>query len=124
MYFLCICAAQMLFSCFFRAGSGMFHIPEHAGFRPISKKSAKKPRASTVFSAIFHWHGSLPSRSFIACNLCIEVIIICSSICCKCDSSSWMLVSISSYHILDITSPYDSSLLKRYHMLLNKLKYW
>ena len=66
----------------------------------------------------------LNTRLFIACNLCIEVIIICSSICCKCDSSSWMLVSISSYHILDITSPYDSSLFKRYHMLLNKLKHW
>ena len=36
-----------------RACSGMRNIPEHACVRPISKKSAEKPRASTVFSAIF-----------------------------------------------------------------------
>lgn len=107
-----------------RAGSGMRNIPEHACVRPISKKSAEKPRASTVFSAIFCWHGSLPSRSFIACNLGVEVVVVGSSFGCKCDSCSWVLVCISSNHILYIAAPYNSSLLKWNHMIFNKLKHW
>ena len=90
--------------------------------------SAKNQRKSLVqaqpFPLFFCWHGSLPSRSFIACNLGVEVVVVGSSFGCKCDSCSWVLVCISSNHILYIAAPYNSSLLKWNHMIFNKLKHW
>ena len=80
--------------------------------------------ASTTVSLHYVWHGSLLSRSFIACNLCVEVVVVCSAFSCECDCCSWVLVSISCNHILDVTPPYNSGFLKWNHMIFNELKNW
>ena len=107
-----------------RAGSGMRNIPEHAGVRPIRHNAKPQLCASTTVSLHYVWHGSLLSRSFIACNLCVEVVVVCSAFSCECDCCSWVLVSISCNHILDVTPPYNSGFLKWNHMIFNELKNW
>ena len=96
----------------------------HAGVRPIRHNAKPQFCASTTVSLNYVWHGSLLSRSFIACNLCVEVIVVCSAFSCECDCCSWVLVSISCNHILDVTPPYNSGFLKWNHMIFNELKNW
>ena len=95
-----------------------------AGVRPIRHNAKPQFCASTTVSLHYVWHGSLLSRSFIACNLCVEVVVVCSAFSCECDCCSWVLVSISCNHILDVTPPYNSGFLKWNHMIFNELKNW